>query len=164
MIKKSKQKKEVIIFLYNIRSVHNAGAIMRTADAIGASQIIFGGYTPAPVDRFGRTRKDFTKASLGAEYSVLWKIVPDPDQELKNLQEAGCRIIAVEQAKHSVDYKNIEIQHPKTVVVFGNEPEGLPPSVLKLADIVAEIPMHGKKESLNVSVAAGIILYRWFDT
>lgn len=136
---------------------------MRTADAIGASEIIFGGYTPGPVDRFGRVRKDFAKSSLGSEKSLAWKFAPDSFKELNLLKKKGVFLVAVEQSKKSVDYKDIKLPKGRVAVILGNEVDGLPKKILSLADVVAEIPMCGKKESLNVSVASGVVLYRLFD-
>lgn len=162
-MKSTKRRREIIVFLCNIRSSQNAGATMRTADAIGASKVIFGGLTPAPVDRFGRANKAFTKASLGAEKSVVWEQVKNCAAALRGLKKEGVFIIAVEQSRKSVDYKKIAPPRGPVSVIFGNEVSGLPKTILSLADIVAEIPMRGSKESLNVSVSAGIALYRWFD-
>lgn len=158
-----KSRSPLIVFLCNVRSAQNAGAIMRTADAVGANEILFGGYTPGPLDRFGRERKEFTKASLGAEKHVLWKNTRNYLHTLKQYKQAGAYIIAVEQSPRAIDYKKINIPDAPIVLVFGNEVHGLPQGVLSLADVVAEIPMRGKKESLNVSVAAGIVLFRLFD-
>jgi len=155
-------KKNIYLFLHNIRSVYNIGAIFRTADAVGVSKIILSGYTPTPVDRFGNPRADFAKCSLGAEGSVAWEYVKSPSKLLGNLKKQGFEIISVEQSKNSVDYKKIKPKN-KSLIIFGTEVSGISPAVLKKSDIIAEISMKGKKESLNVSVSAGIILYRWFD-
>lgn len=136
---------------------------MRTADAVGIPEVILGGHTPAPLDRFGREQKQFTKASLGAEKTVAWRCVTDCEAELKTLKKSGAHVVAVEQGSGSVDYKKVRLPAVSAIIVFGNEVSGLPQSVIALADVVAEIPMRGEKESLNVSVSAGIVLYRWFD-
>lgn len=158
-----KQRRHVTLLLLNIRSVHNAGAIMRTADAIGASEVVFAGFTPTPVDRFGRLRAAFTKASLGAEKNIPWRHVDDAGMELAIQKNMRAYIVAVEQSVAAVDYKKVKLSSQPIVIVFGNEVEGIPGEICSIADIVAEIPMRGKKESLNVSVSAGIVLYRWFD-
>ena len=153
-----------ILVLENIRSVHNVGAIFRTADAIGIDEIILVGYTPAPIDRFGRDREDLHKSALGAEKNISWKQVGDGDliDELKKMKAAGYKIVSLEQAKDSVDYKKAEIDFD-VVIVVGNEVTGVSSEVLKISDIIAEIPMAGEKESLNVSVATGVLLFRLFD-
>jgi 23S rRNA (guanosine2251-2'-O)-methyltransferase len=165
-----------LLILPDIRSVINVGAIFRTADAIGIDKIYLSGYTPAPVDRFGRKRSDFAKAALGAEDSVDWEQAGSVSGLIESLKSEGVKIIALEQGEDSVDYKgvsnglvNIDIESARKVsaedvaVILGNEVEGISEEVLSKADVVAEIPMFGEKESLNISVAAGIFLFRLFD-
>ena len=153
-----------ILVLENIRSVHNVGAIFRTADAIGMDEIILVGYTPAPVDRFGRAREDLRKAALGAEQSVAWRQISEDGlvDFLNDRRAEGFKIIALEQAENSVDYKSVEVLSDVAIVV-GNEVTGVSKRVLDISYSVAEIEMAGKKESLNVSVATGILLFRLFD-
>ena len=154
-------QKEVIVILDNIRSTFNVGSIFRTADALGAGQIILGGTTPAPVDRFGRERADIAKVSLGAEKTVAWKYTDNVLNEIKKLKKAGYQIIAIEQATNSLDYKKIKLaKNAKVVFVMGAEVEGVSKQILKIADVIAEIPMLGQKESLNVSVSFGVALFR----
>ncbi|MDO8579390.1 MAG: TrmH family RNA methyltransferase [bacterium] len=161
-MKRKIEKREIFLLLHDVRSVYNVGAIFRTADAVGVSKIILSGYTPTPIDRFGNPRPDFAKCSLGAERSVAWEYVKSPAKILDNLKKQGFEIISVEQSKNSVDYKKIKPKG-RSLVIFGTEVSGISKSILKKSDIIAEIPMKGKKESLNVSVSAGIVLYRWFD-
>lgn len=155
-------EREIYILLHNIRSVYNVGAIFRTADAIGISKIFLTGYTPTPLDRFGNFRGDFAKCSLGAERDILWKWVKTPANIIDEFKKKGFQIISAEQSKDSLDYKKIKPEQ-KCVVIFGTEVSGVSKSILKKSDVIAEIPMRGKKESLNVSISAGIVLYRWFD-
>lgn len=155
----SKNKKEVFVLLHDIRSVHNVGSIWRTANAAGVKKIFLSGYTPLPVDRFGRERKDFVKVALNSQKSVAWEYVKNPASLIKRLKKEGFHIVAIEQSKKSVDYKKVKIKKPILFLV-GNEVEGTPQDLLNLVDIVAEIPMRGDKESLNVSVAFGIALFR----
>ena len=153
-----------ILLLHDIRSVINVGALFRTADAVGIDQIILSGYTPTPVDRFGRTRNDFIKASLGAEHSTPWLVTKSLKQSISDLKKAGYTICCVEQAKQSIDYKSYKPKRTeKLVIIPGNEVSGVPSDILKLADVILEIPMRGAKESLNISVATGIVLYRLLD-
>lgn len=160
----ARKQTAIAVVLCNIRSVVNVGAIVRTADAIGASRVICAGYTPGPMDRFGRVRKDFAKASLGAEHRVTCEAISSSREALKLLRKEGYYLIAVEQDDTAIDYKHIDVsKKEKVAVVFGNEREGLPKDVLIECDAVAEIPMRGSKESLNVSVSAGITLFRFFD-
>ena len=152
-------QKEVFLVLLNIRSAENVGAIFRTADAAGVSKIYLIGYTPAPVDDFKRPNPKIAKAALGAEKTLPWETRKTIDPLLREIKKNNFQIIAIEQAENSVDYKKVKINHPVCFIV-GNEVEGLPKSVLNKGDVVAEIPMKGKKESLNVSVATGIALFR----
>ncbi len=155
------------LILHNIRSVHNVGSIFRTADAAGVSRIILSGYTPPPVDRFGLPRKDFAKVSLGAEQTIPWEQVKTFAAAVKKLKKENYKLVAVEQDKKSVsifDFKTLKSASRRIPValVLGNEVLGLSPAALKLCDAIVEIPMHGKKESLNVSVAAGIAMFALF--
>lgn len=156
----SKGKKcEIYLVLDNVRSVHNVGSIFRTADCLGVTEIILIGVTPAPIDRFGRARGDFAKVSLGAEKTLSWRTFVTLAEAVKFLKSIGVQIITVEQSKDAVDYKKVKPQFP-VGFIFGNEVDGLSPNTLRQADIVAEIPMLGSKESLNVGVAVGIALSR----
>ena len=150
------------LILHNIRSVYNVGSIFRTADAAGVEKIYLSGLTPTPIDRFGRKRKDFVKSALGAEESVAWEHTDDILTLIKRLRTNGYTVCAIEQSPKAQDYRNIQAKTP-FVLVFGNEVSGLPDDILATCDAIAEIPMRGKKESLNVSVAAGIALFRILD-
>lgn len=154
-----KKDKKIYLILHNIRSIQNVGAIFRTADAAGISRIYLTGYTPAPIDRFGRERKDFAKTALGAEMSVKWEHIKSISSLMKKMKKEKIKIIAVEQGNTAIDYKKLKIKFP-AAFIFGNEVRGLSKSTLEMCDFVAQIPMLGKKESLNVSVAAGIFLFR----
>jgi len=154
--------KERILILHNIRSVYNVGALFRTADAVGVSKIYLSGYTPTPIDRFNRPRPDFHKCALGAEQTVPWEYRKTISPILKVLRKEGFEIIALEQDERSVDYKKFKPK-PKTALLLGTETTGIPKTTLVQCDSIIEIPMRGKKESLNVSVSAGIVLYRLFD-
>lgn len=148
---------QIQILLHNIRSTHNVGAIFRTADATGVSKIYLSGYTPAPIDRFGRARPDISKASLGAEKTVDWESIDNVKELIKKLKKEGFEIIGLEQDKRSTDYR--KLKNNNILLIVGNEVDGIEKEILELCDVIAEIPMMGKKESLNVSVATGIILY-----
>ncbi len=149
---------EIAVVLPDIRSAHNVGSIFRTADAAGVSRIILAGYTPKPVDRFGRPDKTLAKTSLGAEKSVAWEYARDPKRALQALSAGGWRIVGVEQDERAIAYRAFK-RRGKVAFVFGNEVRGLSASLRALCDDLIEIPMHGTKESLNVSVAAGIVLF-----
>ncbi len=156
---------EIAVVLHNIRSLHNVGSIFRTADAAGVGKIYLCGITPAPVDRFGKIRPQFAKVSLGAEHYVKWDASARSARAvlklLEKLRGEGCEIFAVEQSKKSIPYWRLKIENCKLKIalIFGNEVRGLPPAILKLADKILEIPMRGKKESLNVGVAFGIVVF-----
>ncbi len=156
--------KEIVVVLHNIRSVHNVGSIFRTADAAGVNKIYLAGITPTPLDRFGRWRKDFAKVSLGAEKNVDWEKAALTGRVLGTLKKGGYRIFAVEQSKKSIPYHKLfgsrRTKNNKLALVMGSEVKGLSPSILNKADKILEIPMRGKKESLNVAVAFGIAVYR----
>ena len=148
------------VILNNIRSSENVGSIFRTADAFGVKKIYLCGYTPAPLDRFNRKNTKLTKASLGAEDFVGWEKVEKLEDVVARLKDF--LIVGVEQSKDSIDYreiKNSPFLNPNynIALIFGNETEGLSQEDLKLCDMVAEIPMLGKKESLNVAVSAGVV-------
>lgn len=155
-------KKEIHILLHNIRSVYNVGSMFRTADAAGVTKIYLSGYTPTPIDRFGREVKELSKVALGGEHSVLWEYHKDPKKIILQLKRQGIQIIGIEQDKKSVDYKKVKIKYPVLFIV-GNEVAGISKSFLKMCDIIAEIPMKGKKESLNVGVSFGIALFRMLN-
>ena len=158
--------KEIIAVLHNIRSVHNVSSIFRTADAAGVSKIYLTGITPGPLDRLGHPRKDFVKVSLGAERSVPWdesyclpRALP---KLLEVLRDQGYLVCAIEQSPRSIPYYKVASslkKQQKIALIMGNEVKGLPPSILRAADKILEIPMYGKKESLNVSVALGIVVF-----
>jgi len=147
--------KESVVVLDSIRSVHNVGSIFRTADALGVSKIFLCGCTPTPTDRFGRERKDLAKTALGAEKNIKWVYVKDILSALVVLRKEGFEIIAIEQDKKSEDCRKIKTKQ-KIALVLGNEVDGISKEVLKTVDKITEIPMFGKKESLNVSVSFGI--------
>lgn len=149
---------EIHLVLNNLRSVYNAGSLFRTADAAGVTHIHLVGTTPSPKDRFGRVRKDFHKTALGAEEIIPWTYHKTFAECVDFLKEKGLLIVALEQDKKSVPYTTIPLEKD-LAMVLGNEPEGFLLEDLALCDIVVEIPQYGEKESLNVSVAAGIALF-----
>jgi tRNA G18 (ribose-2'-O)-methylase SpoU len=153
------KEQENILIIHDIRSVTNVGAMFRTADAAGIDKIYLTGYTPTPLDRFGKVRKDMAKSALGAEKFVSWEYKKSLTALLTKLKREKYLIIGIEQDKKSVDYKKVKLQQ-KNAFVMGAEVNGIPKNILKKCDIIAEILMRGKKESLNVSVACGVVLFR----
>ena len=150
--------REIVVLLHNVRSAYNVGSIFRTADAVAVSRVLLTGYSPTPNDRFGRPRGDIAKAALGAEKTVCWEYAKDVSASLKRLKRDGFHIVAVEQAEAACDYRAFTATK-STCFVFGNEVRGLSAALLKKCDAIIDIPMLGKKESLNVAVAVGIVLY-----
>jgi tRNA G18 (ribose-2'-O)-methylase SpoU len=148
-----------VLILNDIRSVENVGAIFRTCDALGISKIYITGHTPSPVDRFGRKRNDLAKSALGAEEYVPWEEREDVFLLIDELKNKGYFLIGIEQDENSIDYKDVKIKD-KNVFILGAEVTGIPKDILDKCDVVAEIPMKGKKESLNVSVSFGVALFR----
>jgi tRNA G18 (ribose-2'-O)-methylase SpoU len=149
---------QTALLLHNIRSAHNVGSIFRTADAAGVRAVYLSGYTPTPTDRFGRAQKEITKTALGAENTIPWEYAATPTSFIKRLKKEGWRIVGVEQDPRAIDYRTLTLDRP-TLFILGNEVKGISPSLRKQCDTLVEIPMHGKKESLNVGVAAGVVLF-----
>ena len=156
---------EIIVIAHNIRSTHNVGAIFRTAEGFGVAKIILTGYTPYP-----RTKSDtrlphiaeklssqIHKTALGAEEIVSFEYTETPP--LAELKEAGYRIVGLEQAGRSVALPHYQTPE-KVVLLLGEEVHGIEEALLEQCEDIIEIPMVGKKESFNVSVAAGIALYQ----
>lgn len=140
------------VICHNIRSRENVGSVFRTADAFGVNKIFLAGFTPVP------PHEKISKVALGAENFVVWKKVSSVSWLITRLKKEGFEIMALEQSRKSIDIRHYR---PKKniALIIGNEAKGIPPSVLKKCDKILEIPMHGKKESLNVSVAFGVAAY-----
>lgn len=160
-------EQQKIVILDSIRSAHNVGSIFRTSDAAGVEKIYLAGPTPDPVDRFGRVQKEIAKTSLGASDSMPWEHVGTIDNRATaellhlcaDLKKERCAIVAVEQSKGSVGLYDFEVPS-KVAYIFGAEVEGVQQELLDVADAILELPMQGIKESLNVSVTAGIVLFQ----
>ena len=146
------------VLLHNVRSSHNVGSIFRTADAAGVARVFLTGYTPLPVDRFKRPNREIAKTALGAETYLAWESAPSPMVIVKRLRREGWTIVGVEQDERAIEYRSFKPTGP-TLFVFGNEVRGLSKSLRDACDSLIEIPMRGKKESLNVAVSAGIVLF-----
>ncbi len=146
------------VILDNIRSKYNVGAIFRTADGAGVDKIYLVGYTPTPTDRFGRPVPEISKTALGAETVIPWSKETDIMALIAKLRQDGVWVVAVEQASKSTDLYNFKV--PEAIAyIFGSETEGLDQGVLSVVDEILELPMLGHKESLNVSVTVGVVLY-----
>jgi tRNA G18 (ribose-2'-O)-methylase SpoU len=156
---KEAEKTPVIAVLENIRSMHNVGSVFRTADAFLIEAIFLCGYTPLPPHR------DINKTALGATETVDWIHFPTTVDAINTLKKEGFKVFAVEQTEGSVSLEKFPATaNEKIAVVLGNEVEGVNDEVLKLVDGSIEIPQLGMKHSLNISVAAGIVLWEIMRT
>lgn len=152
---------KAVVVLDNLRSVHNVGSIFRTSNAVGVEKIYLCGTTPTPLDNKGERRKDFAKVALGAEDTVAWEYVDSTIECIKKLKEDNFYIISLEQTDTATDYKEVSVEEKENIAfVVGAEVVGVANEVLLQSDVVAEIPMLGTKESLNVTIAFGIAVYR----
>ena len=160
---KNNDAKDIHVLLHDIRSAHNVGSVFRTADAIGVSNIILTGYTPCPLDRFGRPVAEIAKTALGAEISITWSYEKDPLAVMAVYKQKGYTIVGLEQDERAIDYKQFSSTE-KILFLVGSEVSGLSSELRTSCDVLIEIPMKGRKESLNVAVAFGIAMFRLFDT
>jgi tRNA G18 (ribose-2'-O)-methylase SpoU len=148
------EKIPVVVVLDNIRSMHNVGSVFRTADAFLLRGIYLCGYTPQPPHR------DIHKTALGATETVEWEYFPTAAEAVRSLKEAGIAVYAVEQTEGSVSLQDFCSRQTGAMgVVFGNEVSGVSSEALALCDGAIEIPQWGMKHSLNISIAAGIVLW-----
>ena len=142
-----------VVILENIRSLHNVGAIFRTADGAGWDKVYLTGYTGCPPDR------RIEKVSLGAEEFLPWEHVDSAKTLCEQLKKDGFEIIALEQSDRAEDIFTAKHVSENIALILGNEVDGVSPEILQAADRHFEIPMYGKKTSLNVSIAAGVALF-----
>ncbi len=171
---------DLALVIPNIRSAHNVGSLFRTADGAGFGKVYLCGYTPTPLDRFGRVgraQKEIAKTSLGAERDIPYEYLSTLRDVVKKLKKEGFLVIGLEQDERSIKIgtkagdsffkKMLAEAHaqestknsPKIALVVGEEVEGMTSADKKLMDHLIELPMRGKKESLNVSVSGGIAMY-----
>lgn len=138
---------------HNIRSLWNVGAFFRTCDALGIEHLYLTGYTAHP------PRTEITKTAIGAEQWVAWEHARDPLPFIHALKEDGWQIVSLELHKDSVDISSFD-PADKICLIVGHEITGVPNELMQLSDALVEIPMLGKKESMNVAVATGIALHQ----
>jgi len=150
---KQAEKNPVMVVLDNIRSMHNVGSVFRTADAFLAGGIYLCGYTPQPPHR------DIHKTALGATETVDWLYFSSTKEAVLKLKQRGYKVYAIEQVENSIPLQQFNRGNDQVALVFGNEVEGVDEEVLPLCDGSIEIPQFGMKHSLNISVAAGIVLW-----
>lgn len=153
-----------MLIAHNIRSTHNIGSLLRTADGLGAKMII-SGYSPYP-KMTNDTRlphvsdkltRQISKTALGAEKSG-WEYSTDVTKSIADLREQGFQVIALEQAKDSIKLPDFK-PSGKIVMLLGSEVRGIESSLIRLCDKTVEVPMFGSKESFNVATAASMALY-----
>jgi 23S rRNA (guanosine2251-2'-O)-methyltransferase len=155
--KKSK-KIPITILLENIRSAHNIGSVFRTADSFLINEIILCGISAQPPN------KDIRKTALGSSESVEWKYEKNIEVAIQKLKDEGNKIISVEQTTNSISLENFKpSNNSKYAIIFGNEVNGIEQRTIDLSDMAIEIPQYGTKHSLNISVAAGIIVWNIFS-
>ena len=144
----------ISILVENIRSVYNVGSILRSADGFGAEKIYLTGYTAHP------PREDLHKTALGAEDAVPWEYFENPLDAVEVIKKQGIPLILIEQTKQSKSMYEIDWEFPVCFIV-GNEVSGVSEELSAMADIHVELPMRGVKQSLNVSVATGVVGYEF---
>ncbi|MEP1150489.1 MAG: RNA methyltransferase [Balneola sp.] len=145
---------EVKVILHNIRSLHNVGSVFRSSDAFGISELILTGYTPTP------PRPEINKTAIGAEEFVNWRHFETATEIIHELKKDGYSILGMEQTTGSIALNNLNIDsYDKICLVMGNEVTGIDSDILEMMDEFVAIPQFGQKHSLNVSVAAAVMLY-----
>lgn len=158
---------KIVIIVNDIRSAHNVGSLIRTADGFGVSHIYFTGYTPYPVTKndkrlphiSSKITTQISKTALGAENEVFWSHHQNLIDLISKLKSENYEIIALEQNNKSISIREFVTQK-NTAVLIGNEVNGIDPALIELCDKIVEIPMFGKKESLNVVQATAVLLYQ----
>jgi len=153
---KQTKKIPVIVVLDNVRSLHNVGSVFRTADAFLIEAIYLCGITAPP------PHPEIHKTALGAENTVEWQYFEHTIDAILQLKQKDYRILAVEQAENSISIEKLQLENHQYAVVFGNEVKGIDQAVMDYCDACIEIPQFGTKHSLNVSVAAGIVIWEIF--
>lgn len=158
--------RQIVLVIHNIRSAHNVGSLLRTADGLGVEKAIISGYSPYPTmnkdERLPhiaeRVNFQIHKTALGAENSVNWRRIDDLKAELAQLRQAGYILCALEQLDGAVSLNQYKPSE-KIALVLGNEVSGVDDQLVGMMDVCLEIPMRGQKESFNVAVAGAIALY-----
>ena len=150
------EKMPLIVVLDDVRSMHNVGSVLRTADAFRVEQVLLCGITGTP------PHADIHKTALGAEDSVSWHYFPSALQAIEALKSQGVTVLSIEQAEGSTPLPSFHAeQGQRYAVVLGNEVKGVHQEVVDASDGCLEIPQFGTKHSMNVSVTAGIVIYHF---
>jgi tRNA G18 (ribose-2'-O)-methylase SpoU len=152
-----KKRYPIYGLLENVRSLYNVGSVFRTSDAIRLQCLYLTGYTGIP------PRREIDKTALGAVDSVFWKHSENAVDTVAELKKKKMNILALEHTTDSMPYSEFMYRFP-VCIMFGNEVEGLSEELIDLADAAIEIPMYGLKQSLNISVAYGIVMYHVLNT
>ncbi|MDR2086780.1 MAG: RNA methyltransferase [Dysgonamonadaceae bacterium] len=155
---KKAAKIPLVVILDNVRSLHNVGSVFRTSDAFLLEAVYLCGITATP------PHAEIHKTALGAENSVEWRYFENTSDAVEELKQRGYEIIAVEQAENSVAADKFSSGNEKRAVILGNEVKGIDQKVMNQCDSCIEIPQFGAKHSLNVSIAAGIIIWEMFKS
>ncbi len=158
--------REIVIIAHDMRSCHNVGSLLRTAEGLGVTKVYLSGYTPYPLDpqdkrlphEANKIDKQISKTALGAEKLIPWEHHANVVELLKQLRASGFRIIALEQDAHSIPLPTF-VAPEKIAILLGREVEGIDPLLLAYVDQTIEIPMFGQKESFNVVQATAMALY-----
>lgn len=153
----SPMRDRFILWLHDIRSLHNVGAAFRNADAFGIHQLWLSGFTPTP------PRPEITKTAIGAEEHVKWKKIENELEAIHQLKKDGYSIVALEQTDQSIPIPEYEPSGKPICLILGNEVTGVDEMLLSKIDTAVEIPQFGMKHSLNVSVASGVALYAFYE-
>lgn len=157
------KERKFYLILHRIRSAYNVGSMFRSADGIGVDKIFITGFTQAPSKKEyqlqSKAEKMLSKTALGADKYVTWEKVQSVSRVIDRLKKEGFQIIALEQNENSIDYRDFK-PSGKVALIVGNEPRGIDKRILKKCDIIMELPMRGKKQSLNVAVALGVAGYK----
>lgn len=157
---------QLILIAHNLRSTHNVGSLLRTADGLGVDRVFLTGYTPYPLSKTDerlphlaqKIDKQIAKTALGAEKTLTWQHETDIQTVIADLKHQGFTVAALEQADTSIELSTFKAPE-KLAIIVGREVEGLELEILEHCDTILEIPMLGQKESYNVAVAAAIALY-----
>ena len=154
---RGKKKLPLVLVVDNVRSLNNIGAMFRTADAFLVEQMVLCGISSPPPS------PEIHKTALGAEDTVAWRYYPDTLEAIETLRADGYKICCLEQVKGSIELQKFKVSDAgKYAIVVGNEVDGVDQRVVDASDVALEIPQHGTKHSLNVSVSAALSLWHFF--
>ena len=157
---------KIIVIAHDMRSTHNVGSLLRTAEGLGIDRVYLTGYTPYPKTKndsrlphiYNKLTKQINKTALGAETSQIWQHHENITELLGSIREEGITIIGLEQAEHSTQLPELKVKGD-IAILLGREVEGISQELMQMCDKIVEIPMFGKKESFNVVEAATMALY-----